>query len=105
VTNGRISSSRLSPVPLTRSSSPTERSGCPDQLVSLMSILAYVVLFGWIRFSVVLYAILQRRKAAVISVIGAWLMLPAYGIDIGKRKGDIQDKKGASIILMQLNTT
>jgi hypothetical protein len=47
-----------------------------------VTLFALIALFGWIPFVVALYAILPRRLAATIAVIGAWLTLPPYGINI-----------------------
>ncbi len=47
-----------------------------------MTPLAFVALLGWIPFVVALYALMPRRKAATIAVIGAWLALPPYRLDI-----------------------
>ena len=43
--------------------------------------LAYLALFGWPAFVILLFAIRPHRQAATIAVIGAWLLLPPYSID------------------------
>lgn len=47
-----------------------------------MTILAYFALFGWIPLVVVMFAMMPLRQAATAAVIGAWLFLPPYQIDI-----------------------
>jgi tetratricopeptide (TPR) repeat protein len=44
--------------------------------------LAFVALLGWIPLVVALYALLPGRRAAVIAVIGAWLLLPPFTLPI-----------------------
>jgi hypothetical protein len=43
---------------------------------------AYLALFGWIPAVVVMFALLPGRTAAVTAIMGAWLLLPPYMIDI-----------------------
>jgi hypothetical protein len=45
-----------------------------------MTPLAYVALFGWIPFVLLLFAMLPPRRAAVAALIGGWLLLPPYTI-------------------------
>src|SRR3954452_11160232 len=40
------------------------------------------MLVGWIPIIVVLFALLPGRWAAAVAVVGAWLLLPPYGIPI-----------------------
>jgi tetratricopeptide (TPR) repeat protein len=47
-----------------------------------VSIIAYLALFGWTPFIVALFALLPGRRAAIVAVIGAWLLLPPYRIPI-----------------------
>ena len=47
-----------------------------------MTIAAYLVLFGWIPAVLVMFAMLPARLAAVIGIIGAWLILPPYTMQI-----------------------
>ena len=47
-----------------------------------MTPFAYLALLGWIPLVVVMFAILPSRRAATIAVIGAWLILPPYTIQI-----------------------
>ena len=48
-----------------------------------MTIFAYLALFGWIPAVMVMFATMPGRQAATIAVIGAWLLLPPYNLDIG----------------------
>ena len=45
-----------------------------------LSPLTFIALFGWIPLVIVLFAILPSQKAAMIAVIGSWLLLPPYGL-------------------------
>jgi hypothetical protein len=47
-----------------------------------MTLLAYIALFGWIPFVVVLFAIMPARKAAAAAVVGAWLVLPPMNLEV-----------------------
>ena len=47
-----------------------------------VALFAYIALFGWIPCVIIMFAILPRRQAAAIGVIGAWLFLPPYSFDI-----------------------
>jgi hypothetical protein len=47
-----------------------------------MSPVALIALFGWVPFVILLFALVPARSAAVIAVIGAWLLLPPVGIAI-----------------------
>ena len=47
-----------------------------------MTPVAYLALLGWIPLVVVMFAALPSRRAATIAVIGAWLVLPPYTIQI-----------------------
>jgi hypothetical protein len=41
-----------------------------------MTLFAFIALFGWIPFVVILFAIIPVRQAAAAAVVGAWLLLP-----------------------------
>ena len=47
-----------------------------------MTPVAYIALLGWIPFVTVLFAVIPVRMAAAIAVIGAWLLLPPYTLEI-----------------------
>ena len=47
-----------------------------------MTPLAYLALFGWIPSVMVMFAMMPARQAATIAVIGGWLLLPPYQLDI-----------------------
>jgi tetratricopeptide (TPR) repeat protein len=47
-----------------------------------VSPIAYIALFGWIPFVIVMFAMLPTRQAAAIGVVGAWLLLPPYSVEI-----------------------
>jgi tetratricopeptide (TPR) repeat protein len=47
-----------------------------------VTLLAYLALIGWIPVSLVLYVLLPARRATVATIIGAWTLLPPYGISI-----------------------
>ena len=47
-----------------------------------MTPIAYIALFGWVPAVLVLFALLPARRAAAVAVIGAWLLLPPYVIQI-----------------------
>ena len=61
-----------------------------------MTPFAYIALFGWIPCVIVLFAILPTRQAATIGVIGAWLLLPPYTLDI-KGLPDFSKTSAASL--------
>ena len=48
----------------------------------VVTLLAYLALFGWIPAVVVIFALLPARQAAAIAVIGGWLLLPPYRIAV-----------------------
>jgi tetratricopeptide (TPR) repeat protein len=47
-----------------------------------MTLFAFIALFGWIPFVVVLFAIIPARKATAAAIIGAWLLVPPYRLEI-----------------------
>ncbi len=47
-----------------------------------MTILAYLALFGWIPAVIVMFAMMPICSAATLAVVGSWLILPPYQIDI-----------------------
>jgi hypothetical protein len=48
-----------------------------------MTPLAYFALLGWIPIVVAMFALMPARRAAAIAVVGAWLLLPPYNLEIG----------------------
>ena len=47
-----------------------------------MFILVPILLFGWIPFVCLLFAIMPPRRAVVVGYLGAWMFLPVYGYDL-----------------------
>jgi tetratricopeptide (TPR) repeat protein len=47
-----------------------------------VTILAYVMFFGWIPAVLAFFALLPARRAAAIAVVGAWLLLPPVTLPI-----------------------
>ena len=47
-----------------------------------MTIFAYLALLGWIPVVLIIFALLPSRCAATTAVIGAWLLLPPFGLAI-----------------------
>lgn len=47
-----------------------------------MTILAYLALFGWIPAVLVMFAMMPLYHAATLAVVGSWLILPPYRIDV-----------------------
>ena len=47
-----------------------------------MTLFAFIALFGWIPFVVVLFAFMPVRQASAAAVIGAWLVLPPIGLPV-----------------------
>ena len=41
---------------------------------------AWIALFGWIPLVLCLFMVLPPRRAAAVSIVGAWLLLPPYSI-------------------------
>ena len=48
----------------------------------VVTLLAYLALFGWIPAVVFIFALLPARQAAALAVIGGWLLLPPYRIAV-----------------------
>lgn len=49
-----------------------------------MTILAYLVLLGWIPVVLSIFNLCPQRQAVAIAVVGAWLILPPYSIVIAE---------------------
>jgi tetratricopeptide (TPR) repeat protein len=60
---------------------------------------AFIALFGWIPFVIVMFAMLPTRQAAAIGVVGAWLLLPPYTVDISALP-DFSKVTAASVALL-----
>ena len=48
----------------------------------MITLLAYLALFGWIPAVLVMFAMLPRIAAVSFAIIGAWLILPPYALPI-----------------------
>ena len=48
----------------------------------MITLLAYLALFGWIPVVLVMFAMLPRIVAVSFAIIGAWLILPPYALPI-----------------------
>ncbi|HKM56795.1 MAG TPA: hypothetical protein VJY33_25545, partial [Isosphaeraceae bacterium] len=47
-----------------------------------MSILIPIALLGWIPLSIGLFLVLPPRRAVVVSIVGAWLILPPTSLPV-----------------------
>ena len=67
-----------------------------------MQMLIFVALFGWIPACLILFMVLPARRAVVVGLIGAWVLLPPVSIPLSGIPD--YDKSMATILGVILGT-